>query len=125
MAMTADEAVAAILTNVKTVSSTTVSDAILTIYITKVVDDVLSYCHRDDFPDRLVYTVMDLMIKRLGDEADTSTVGLKSIKMDDTEFQFNTNAVSAIGCMSDADFDSIRSKLNLYRKMVRPCSTIS
>ena len=121
MAMTADEAVAAILTNVKTVSSTTVSDAILTIYITKVVDDVLSYCHRDDFPDRLVYTVMDLIVKRLNDESEDSTRGLKSIKMDDTEFQFNTSAISAVGCLSDEDFNALKSKLNLYRKIVGFC----
>ena len=121
MDMTADEAVAAILTNVKTVSSTTVSDAILTIYITKVVDDVLSYCHRDDFPDRLVYTVMDLIVKRLKDESDATATSLKGLTMGDTTLSFNTNTLPAIGIISDADFDTLKPKLNLYRKLVGFC----
>lgn len=121
MVMTVDEAVAAILANVKTISSTTVSDAILNIYITKLVGDVLAYCHREDFPAKLVYTVMDLIVKRLNDESEDSTRGLKSIKMDDTEFQFNTTSISAVGCVSEADFDTLKPKLNSYRKLVGFC----
>lgn len=98
---------------------------LLTFYIEKLVTDILDYCHRDDFPDALVYTVVDLIRKRLSDE-DSKTASelqglrgpLSSVKMDDTEFSFAVNGVDATGCLSDLDFDSIKPKLNLYRKAV-------
>ena len=97
----------------------------LTFYIENLVTDILDYCHRDDFPDALVYTVVDLIRKRLSDE-DSKTAAelqgirgpLSSVKMDDTEFSFAVNGVDATGCLSDLDFDSIKPKLNLYRKVV-------
>lgn len=98
---------------------------LLTFYIEKLVTDILDYCHRDDFPDALVYTVVDLIRKRLSDEdskAASELQGIRgplsSVKMDDTEFSFAVNGVDATGCLSDLDFDSIKSKLNLYRKVV-------
>lgn len=76
----------------------------------------------------LVYTAVDLVGKRLDDlqssadeaeEGDIPTRGpLSSIKMDDTEFSFAVNSVSASGVLSDYDFDSIKAKLNLYRRAV-------
>lgn len=97
----------------------------LSFYIEKLIEDILAYCHRDDFPDALIYTVVDLIMKRLSDEKASSeselsgTRGpLSSIKMDDTEFHFAVNNVDASGCLSDLDFDSIKPKLNLYRKAV-------
>ena len=91
----------------------------------KLVLDILDYCHREDFPVALVYTAVDLVGKRLDDlQADSEEEGiaargpLSSIKMDDTEFTFAVNSVSATGILSDYDFDSIKSKLNLYRKVV-------
>ena len=41
----------------------------LAFYIEKLVADILDYCHRDDFPDALVYTVVELVQKRLADAA--------------------------------------------------------
>ena len=92
----------------------------------KLVMDILDYCHRDDFPVALVYTAVDLVNKRLDDlqsvddeDGGIPTRGpLSSIKMDDTEFSFAVNNVSASGVLSDYDFDSIKAKLNLYRKAV-------
>ena len=61
--------------------------AVYTLYAKKLVADVLDYCHRDDFPKGLVYACADLLVKRVSDTAD-DTKGLKSIKMDDTQFDF-------------------------------------
>lgn len=73
----------------------------------------------------LVYTAVDLVGKRLEDmqdDADSQGISvrspLSSIKMDDTEFSFAVENVSASGVLSDYDFDSIKGKLNIYRKVV-------
>lgn len=93
----------------------TLNDAQYGIYAAKLVGDVLDYCHRDDFPKALVYTCADLLVKRVNDAAD-DTKGLKSIKMDDTQFDFSHSDIAA-GTQADADFETIRPKLNLYRKI--------
>lgn len=93
----------------------TLNDAQYGIYAAKLVGDVLDYCHRDDFPKALVYTCADLLVKRVNDAAD-ETKGLKSIKMDDTQFDFAHGDVTA-GNQADIDFETIRPKLNLYRKI--------
>lgn len=98
---------------------------LLSFYIGKLIGDILDYCRRDDFPKTLVYTVVDLIRKRLADE-DTASEGdfagargpLSSVKMDDTEFKFAVSNVDATGCLSDLDFSSIKAKLNLHRKVV-------
>jgi len=92
----------------------------------KLVDEILDYCHRDDFPEALVYTVVDLIRKRLSDEDEESDhdLGIKargplsSVKMDDTEFKFAVSNVNASGVLSDLDFESIKTKLNKYRRVV-------
>ena len=89
--------------------------AVYTLYAKKLVADVLDYCHRDDFPKGLVCACADLLVKRVSDTAD-DTKGLKSIKMDDTQFDFAHGDVTA-GTQADADFETIRPKLNLYRKI--------
>lgn len=98
---------------------------LLAFYIEKLVTDILDYCRRDDFPEALVYTVVDLVRKRLADEAgseeETAAIGssgpLSAVKMDDTEFHFAVNNVNAAACLSDLSFDSVKAKLNLYRKV--------
>lgn len=124
--MDRQEAVTAVVEKVQLLESERqLKSDLLTFYIEKVVADILDYCHRDDFPDALVYTAVDLIRKRLSDE-DSKTAAelqgirgpLSSVKMDDTEFSFAVNGVDATGCLSDLDFDSIKPKLNLYRKAV-------
>lgn len=124
--MNRQEAVTAVVEKVQLLESERqLKSDLLTFYIEKVVADILDYCHRDDFPDALVYTAVDLIRKRLSDE-DSKTAAelqgirgpLSSVKMDDTEFSFAVNGVDATGCLSDLDFDSIKPKLNLYRKVV-------
>ena len=81
---------------------------LLAFYVEKLVNDILDYCHRNDFPETLVYTVVDLIRKRLADEDSTGDdLGmnargpLSSVKMDDTEFKFAVANVDATGCLSD------------------------
>ena len=95
---------------------------LLNFYVNKLVEDILSYCHRKDFPEPLIYTAVDLIRKRFNDELSKNEFGtnapLSKIKMGDTEFNFAVNNIDLAGCLSDLDFNSIKSKLNLYRKVV-------
>ena len=97
----------------------------LTFYIEKLVADILDYCHRDDFPDALVYTVVELVQKRLADTANAAggmagglNGPLQSVKMDDTEFHFAVSSVDPATCLSELSFDAIKPKLKHYRKVV-------
>ena len=100
-------------------------------WVEKLVFDVLDYCHRKDFPEALIYTCVDLILKRLADEEAAApdesgavALPLSEIKMDDTSFKFDTEfaaktiASDNVGLLSDLDFDSIKPRLNLYRKVV-------
>ena len=100
-------------------------------WVEKLVFDVLDYCHRKDFPEALIYTCVDLILKRLADaeaaapdESGAVALPLSEIKMDDTSFKFDTEfaaktiASDNVGLLSDLDFDSIKPRLNLYRKVV-------
>lgn len=115
--ISSDEAETMIVETAKVLmqDGSTLNDVQYGIYAAKLVGDVLDYCHRDDFPKALVYTCADLLVKRVNDAAD-DTKGLKSIKMDDTQFDFAHGDVTA-GNQADADFETIRPKLNLYRKI--------
>ena len=122
--MTQEEAVQSILTNAKRLKPDldTESGAIL-FYAEKLTGDILAYCHRKDFPAQLVYTAVELILKRLEDE-DTDEINgvtikgpLSSLKMDDTEYKFAVSSVSAVGTMAEEDFNTIKPKLNLYRKL--------
>ena len=117
--MTPAEAVADIIAKVKTIrGDTEIDEAVLGIYVEKLVNDVLDYCHRHDFPRALTFTCMDLINKRIGDEqtAAEGAAQLKSIEAGDTKFEFNVAAISS-GVLNDLDFDSIKPKLNLYRQI--------
>lgn len=115
--LTPQEAAERIITTAKTLLGDvgTEKDAIYQIYADKLVLDVLDYCNREDFPPALVYTCADLLFKREQDST-SDTQGLKKVKMDDTEFEFAT-ATASPGTVADADFATIRNKLNLYRKL--------
>lgn len=118
--MTINEAVADIVTKIKTIrGDTNVNENCLKIYVEKLVLDILDYCHRKDFPSTLVFTCMDLINKRIDDEQAKleGSSSLKSIEAGDTKFEFSVSAAIASGILSDLDFDSIKPKLNLYRKI--------
>lgn len=115
--LTPTEAIAQIVDKAKTLlaDTGTEKDALYQMYAEKLVYDTLDYCNRDDFPAALVYTCCDLLVKRYEDST-SDTKGLRSVKMDDTEFQFAT-ATDTPGTAADADFATICNKLNLYRKV--------
>lgn len=118
--MTPVEGVADIIAKVKTIrGDMEIDEAVLGIYVEKLVNDVLDYCHRHDFPRALTFTCMDLINKRIGDEqtAAEGAAQLKSIEAGDTKFEFNVAAAISSGVLNDLDFDSIKPKLNLYRKI--------
>ena len=105
------------------------SEEILLFWIEKLVLDVLDYCHREDFPESLIYTCVDLILKRISDsetaaDYDENGLPLSEIKMDDTSFKFSTGTIKTVtnpnnaGLLSDEDFNSIKPRLNLYRKLV-------
>lgn len=124
--MTKEEATQAVVEKVKRLAGEKAPDEnLLTFAVEKLVADILDYCHRDDFPDALVYTVVELVQKRLADAASAaagmaggSHGPLQSVKMDDTEFHFAVSSVDPAACLSELSFESIKPKLKLYRKVV-------
>ena len=123
--MTATEAAQEITAKVKILrKNEALDDDLLGFFSEKLVADILSYCHRDDFPEALVFTAADLIAKRVDDSGGTLIGGteakgpLQSVKMDDTEFTFAVKASSTEGVAADADFDTIKPKLNRFRKAV-------
>ena len=125
--MTREEATLAVTAKVRLLAGERAPDgAHLTFATEKLIADILDYCHRDDFPDALVYTVTDLVLKRLADESTageeelgfTPSGPLSDIKMDDTEFKFAVENVNGAAVLADLTFDSIKPKLNLYRRVV-------
>ena len=90
----------------------------LALFAEKFVLDCMDYCHRTNFPRTLVYTAAELAVKYIKDKHIDSHGPLKSLKENDVEFTWAVTDVSPIGCISEQDFESIRSKLNLYRKVV-------
>lgn len=125
--MTAEEAVEKILDDVTFLeSSRKLDETKLSYYVEKLVYDILDYCHREDFPATLVYTVTDLIRKRIRDEdsptdEDTGLAiqgPLSSVKMDDTEFHFAVSSVDTTKNLAELDFEALKPKLNIYRKVV-------
>lgn len=118
--LTPSEAILEIIAKIKTIrGDTKIDEAVLSIYVEKLVSDILDYCHRDDFPRALTFTCVDLINKRISDEqtAAEGAAQLKSIEAGDTKFEFNVAAAISSGVLNDLDFDSIKPKLNLYRKI--------
>lgn len=75
--------------------------------VDKYINQILDYCHRDDFPLALTYVVAELINNSATDDAP-----LKSLKSGDVQFDF---AITT----HDTALDTVRSQLNLYRKVVR------
>lgn len=93
-------------------------DTYLDVFAEKFIIDCMDYCHRADFPRTLIYTASELAVKYIKDKFSDTHGPLKSLKENDVEFTWAVEDVSPIGCISEKDFESIRTKLNLYRKVV-------
>ena len=98
---------------------------LLSFYVNKFVEDILIYCNRRDFPPPLIYTVVELILKRLenqmaaadSDESGLGNAPLSEIKMDDVTFKFAVNNIDLSAVFGEELFNSITAKLNLYRKV--------
>lgn len=90
----------------------------LAMFAERYVMDVLDYCHRVDFPCALVYVGAELAVKHFTDSSRDAPGPLKSLKENDVQFEWAVSSVSPIGCIAEKDFESIRNKLNLYRKVM-------
>lgn len=114
--LSVDDAVSDIVAKVKVFNSDLANDALIKLYAEKFVSDVLAYCNRDDFPADLTYTAGELVAKWTANKGSSDTGVIKSIKQNDTEFEFAVATPSAANA-ADTDFNSIKSKLNLYRRV--------
>lgn len=82
----------------------------------KFVYDVLDYCNREDFPKALVFTAEDMVTRWLEDAENGGRAPLKSLTQNDTTYQFAISDMAATGNPIEDDFNSIKPKLNLYRR---------
>ena len=124
--ITADEAVTKLIETAKTLHGELENEAAAEIYARHIVGYVLDYCHRKDFPSALILTGATLIGSWLEDAANGGRSALKSIKQNDTEFQFAVAEMASAGIMMDADLEALHPKLNLYRKVrwpTCPCHT--
>lgn len=120
--MTKDEAIKAVMERIKLLNPSADTN-LAAFYVEKLVADTLDYCHRGDFPETLKYTLAELTVKRLlGSSVNgIPDAPLKALTQNDTKFEFAVNSVNLTGTMAEADFVSVQPKLNLYRKVLRPC----
>ncbi|MBM6701762.1 hypothetical protein H6A05_05500 [Megasphaera elsdenii] len=124
--ITADEAVAKLVETAKTLHGEMENEGAVEIYARHIVGYVLDYCHRKDFPSALVLTGAALIGAWLDDAANGGRNILKSIKQNDTEFQFAVGEAASAGSPMDADLEALHPKLNMYRKVrwpTCPCPT--
>lgn len=88
----------------------------------KTIINVLDYCHREDFPEALIYSVVGALDKKFPAE-DSEVIGgniapLSEIKMDDTTFKFAVAAKDATIDDATALFETLKPDLRIYRKAV-------
>lgn len=122
--ITADKAVTKLIETAETLRSSLDNEAAAEIYARHIVGYVLDYCHRSDFPEALILTGATLIGTWLDDAANGGRSVLKSIKQNDTEFQFAVADTASTGSTMDTDLEVLRPKLNLYRRVRWPtCSS--
>ena len=99
-----------------------VSATSLEFYATKLVLDVMDYCHRDDFPEALCYACAGALAKQFmsTDETSIGTGGapLKALTQDDTKFEFAVAEKDTSQDEAGAAFNVLKPRLNIYRKVV-------
>ncbi|HAM03915.1 MULTISPECIES: hypothetical protein [unclassified Megasphaera] len=111
--ITADEAVSQITEAVAVTSATAAPAERLA---RKFVYDVLDYCNRGDFPEALVYVAEEMVTRWLEDKETGGRTPVKSIEQNDTKYEFAVSDTTATGSPIEDDFNSIKPKLNLYRR---------
>ena len=118
--LTPETAITRILEHITVMRPDLPVDNKLHLYVTRFVNDVLDYCHREDFPETLTYTAAELLAKGADGSGDAgSGAPLKRLKQNDTEFEFAVAEVSDADTFYESCLARIRPKLNLYRKLVK------
>lgn len=92
----------------------------LLLYAKYFVAECLDYCNRDDFPQALCMTGAEIIGRWMDDLENGGRSALKSIKQDDTEYQFAVADASQAGSTLESDLAALRPRLNLYRKLRWP-----
>ena len=119
--ISAEEAVERILDAAETMRAGALENtALATLYAQHIVTYVLDYCHRRDFPSALVMTSASFVVQWADDAANGGRSALKSIKQNDTEFQFAVTDAASAGNVMDADLEAWQPQLNVYRKVGWP-----
>lgn len=118
--LTPEEAITRIQEQLAVLRPEQAVDAKLHLYVTRFVNDVLDYCHREDFPETLTYTAAEILAKWADDSGTAKSGGpLKRLKQNDTEFEFAVAEISDADSLYEGCMAKIRPKLNLYRKLVQ------
>ena len=100
-----------------------ISEALLSFNIEALVIRVLDYCNRRDLPRALEMSIIELFFNKINSDINESnlesidTKALKSIKMGDTEFEFNYGEKSSTEKDVNYLFEQLKSNLNVYRKV--------
>lgn len=115
-----EEAVQKIVDAAKTVCGPIENEAAATLYAQHLVQYVMDSCHRRDFPDALVLTGAMQVKNWLDDAANGGRSILKSIKQNDTEFQFAVGESASAGSTIEADLEALQPRLYMYRKVRWP-----
>lgn len=114
--LTSEEAITRIQEQLAVLRPEQAVDVKLHLYVTRFVNDVLDYCHREDFPETLTYTAAEILDKWADDSGAAKSGGpLKRLKQNDTEFEFAVAEISDADSLYEGCMAKIRPKLNLYR----------
>ena len=117
--LTPEEAITRIQEHLAVLRPDQAVDAKLHLYVTRFVNDVLDYCHREDFPETLTYTAAEILAKWADGSGAAAGGPLKWLKQNDTEFEFAVTEISDADSLYEGCVAKIRPKLNLYRKLVQ------
>lgn len=99
----------------------TLDECKLNFYATKLVLDVLDYCHRKDFPEAVCYTCAGVLSQAFASSTSGATTGsapLKKLVENDVTYEWAVSEVDSSTALDDQIFDAIKPRLSLYRKVV-------
>ena len=97
--------------------------ALLLFNIENLVIQVLDYCNRQDLPRALEMCIVEMFFNKIVSDNNEQNIkdidikNLKSLKMDDTEFEFNYKEQSITEKDTNYFFEKLRPNLNIYRQI--------
>lgn len=121
--MTEVEAIEVIAGKV-TARNPTFEDVDVAFYTERAVNDVLTYCNRSDFPDRLLHVVVDMIQSFMNEQnrrmnmLDDGAPGpLKSIAQNETKFEFAVSEDMGTEALFATHMARLYPLLNKYRRV--------